>query len=90
MPAVPVPPTVNQSTRMLLSLGLQEAVLRSVRAHPPPPGSHGPNHFLIVARVCSPMRSHAFLAPAVECRRPVPQEMVELECLAATPSPTTS
>ena len=53
VPAVPVPPSVNSSTRMLLSLGLQEAVLRSVRAHPPPPGSRGPNHFLIVARVCS-------------------------------------
>ena len=53
MPAVPVPPSVNSSTRMLLSLGLQEAVLKSVRAHPPPPGSTGPNHFLIVARVCS-------------------------------------
>ena len=49
VPAVPVPPSVNQSTRMLLSLGLQEAVLRSVRAHPPPAGSTGPNHFLIVA-----------------------------------------
>lgn len=53
IPAVPVPPSVNQSTRMLLSLGLQEAVLRSVRAHPVPPGSTGPNHFIIVARVCS-------------------------------------
>lgn len=53
VPAVPVPPYVNASVRMLLSLGLQEAVLKSVRANPPPPGSTGPNHFLIVARVCS-------------------------------------
>jgi hypothetical protein len=53
VPAIPVPPTVNASTRMLLSLGLHEAVLKSVRNNPPPPGSTGPNHFLIVARVCS-------------------------------------
>lgn len=53
VPAVPVPSNVNASTRTLLSMGLHEAVLRSVRANPPPPGSKGPNHFMIVARVCS-------------------------------------
>ncbi len=53
VPAVPMPPTANASVRMLLSLGLQEAVRRSVDAHPPPAGSRGPNHFMIVARVCS-------------------------------------
>lgn len=53
VPVVPIPPSANASTRMLLSLGLQEAVRRSVEAHPPPPGSRGPNHFMLVARVCS-------------------------------------
>jgi len=53
VPVVPIPPSANASTRMLLSLGLQEAVRRSVEAHPPPPGSRGPNDFMLVARVCS-------------------------------------
>ena len=51
VPVVPIPPSVNASVRTLLSMGLQEAVLRSVTAHPSP--GPGPNHFMLVARVCS-------------------------------------
>ena len=53
IPVVPIPASINQSLRALLSLGLQEAVMRSVAVNPPPAGSSGPNHFMIVARVCS-------------------------------------
>ena len=51
VPIVPIPPTVNTSVRTQLAAGLQQAVVRSVAAHPASAGS--PNHFIVVPRVCS-------------------------------------
>ena len=45
-------PDINASMRTALHTALRDATLRSVRAHPPAPG-RGPNHFIVVPRVCS-------------------------------------
>ena len=45
-------PDTNASMRATLHAALHDATLRSVRAHPPAPG-RGPNHFIVVPRVCS-------------------------------------
>lgn len=53
VPVVGVPPSYNASVRAAMAAGLFQAVRNSVATNPPPPGSSGPNHFMLVARVCS-------------------------------------